>query len=229
VVSVDGARPQLELAKKYGLHYVHIPIGYDGVPQEAGQSLARLVREGEGPFFIHCHHGKHRGPAAAAIACVAAGATDGKTALTILERAGTGKNYKGLWRDVENYQPPAKDARLPELVEAAKVSSMTAAMAQVDRAKDNLQLCKDAKWSVPPDHPDIAPTQEALILREALRETGRHLTGDYDDEFKAILSEAELVAGGLESALRDNQLEAADQHFDKLLKSCKDCHARYRD
>jgi protein tyrosine phosphatase (PTP) superfamily phosphohydrolase (DUF442 family) len=229
VVSVDGAKPQLELAKKYGLKYVHIPIGYDGVPKQAGDSLARLVRDAEGPFFIHCHHGKHRGPAAAAVACIAAGAADGKQALTILERAGTGKNYQGLWRDVEKFHPPAKDAKLPELVESAKVSSMAAAMAQIDRAKDNLQLCKDAKWSVPPDHPDIAPMQEALILREALRETARHLAGDYDDEFKARLDEAELMAGGLESALRDHQHAAADQQFDKLQKSCNDCHAKYRD
>ena len=28
IVSVDGAKPDLELAKKHGLRYVHIPIGY---------------------------------------------------------------------------------------------------------------------------------------------------------------------------------------------------------
>src|SRR5690606_18255679 len=35
IVSVDGAKPDLELAKKHGLRYVHIPIGYDGVGAEA--------------------------------------------------------------------------------------------------------------------------------------------------------------------------------------------------
>ena len=73
IVSVDGAKPAVETARKYGMRYVHIPIGYDGVPEEAGQSLARLMREAETPIYVHCHHGKHRGPAAVAVACVAGG------------------------------------------------------------------------------------------------------------------------------------------------------------
>src|SRR4051812_22126541 len=31
VLSVDGARPEVERARKHGLRYVHLPIGYDGV------------------------------------------------------------------------------------------------------------------------------------------------------------------------------------------------------
>ena len=45
VVSVDGAKPDVATARKYGLRYVHIPIGYDGVPEKAGLSLARVVRD----------------------------------------------------------------------------------------------------------------------------------------------------------------------------------------
>src|SRR2546423_1384396 len=41
VISVDGARPDVERAHKYGLRYVHLPIGYDGVPE--GQAL-RIAR-----------------------------------------------------------------------------------------------------------------------------------------------------------------------------------------
>ena len=33
VVSVDGARPDVETAAKYGLRYVHGPLGYEGVPR----------------------------------------------------------------------------------------------------------------------------------------------------------------------------------------------------
>ncbi|MGE0610114.1 MAG: hypothetical protein AB7O62_23685, partial [Pirellulales bacterium] len=36
VISVDGARPAVPLAKKYGLRYVHLPHGYDGVPEQRG-------------------------------------------------------------------------------------------------------------------------------------------------------------------------------------------------
>ena len=105
VVSVDGARPNVEEARKHGLRYVHIPIGYDGIPEQAGAALARLVKEVDGPVYVHCHHGRHRGPAAA-VACIASGATQGKEALGILEKAGTSKDYMGLWRDVEKYKPP---------------------------------------------------------------------------------------------------------------------------
>src|SRR5262245_34504268 len=34
VMSVDGARPEVERARKYGLRYVHLPFGYDGPPRE---------------------------------------------------------------------------------------------------------------------------------------------------------------------------------------------------
>jgi len=34
IVSVDGAKPDVELARTYGLRYVHLPIGYNGVPAE---------------------------------------------------------------------------------------------------------------------------------------------------------------------------------------------------
>src|SRR5690349_9452889 len=33
VISVDGAKPDVATAKKHGLRYVHMPHGYDGVPQ----------------------------------------------------------------------------------------------------------------------------------------------------------------------------------------------------
>src|SRR5258706_10041968 len=34
IISVDGAKPDVEMAKKYGLRYVHLPHGYDGIPEE---------------------------------------------------------------------------------------------------------------------------------------------------------------------------------------------------
>lgn len=35
IVSVDGATPGVAAAKKLGMRCSHLPIGYDGVPQEA--------------------------------------------------------------------------------------------------------------------------------------------------------------------------------------------------
>lgn len=229
IVSVDGAEPDVARARQHGLRYIHIPLGYDGVDDAAALSIAAAVRETEGPMYFHCHHGKHRGPAAAAIACVTAGAVQGKAALALLERAGTSKDYAGLWRDVKNFQPPPAGSELPALVEIAEVGSLAAAMAKIDRAKDNLALSQQEKWSVPHEHPDIAPVQEALILREGLHEMARHLASDYDDQFEVRLKEAEQIAIALEQAVKASEPAAASEHFATLQQSCKACHAKYRD
>jgi protein tyrosine phosphatase (PTP) superfamily phosphohydrolase (DUF442 family) len=230
VVSVDGAKPKIELARKHGLNYVHIPIGYDGVPEDAEHSLARLVKEAKAPYYVHCHHGKHRGPSAAAVACVASGELENKEALEILVRAGTSEDYPGLWRDVDNYTPPPSGTKLPELVEIAEVGSFAAAMAQVDRAYDNLKLCRDAKWSVPPDHPDIVAAQESLLLQEGLHEAGRNLAnGEYEEQFKTWLKQAESMAIELRGDLKAANVSSATNRLTALENSCKQCHRVYRD
>src|SRR4029453_11584488 len=94
IISVDGAKPDVELAKKFGLRYVHLPHGYDGVPDERVRELAKAVRDLPGPIYIHCHHGKHRSPTAATVACVAAGLLRPEAALTVLKTAGTSENYR---------------------------------------------------------------------------------------------------------------------------------------
>ena len=228
IVSVDGAKPDLEAAHNHGLRYVHIPIGYDGVPQKAGASLARLVRENDGLIYVHCHHGQHRGPAAAAVACIASGAATSDEAEALLKLAGTGKNYPGLWRDVASYTPPAKDAALPELAETAEVESLAAAMAKIDRNFDNLKLCQEAGWSVPMDHPDLVVRQEATIVREGLRETMRNLVADRPEEFKVWLEESAKISEALEEALQSNKHTAATACMKRLEQSCKQCHAKYR-
>jgi protein tyrosine phosphatase (PTP) superfamily phosphohydrolase (DUF442 family) len=65
IISVDGARPDVAMAHTYHLRYVHLPFGYDGIPRQRILELAKAVRDLPGPVYIHCHHGKHRGPAAA--------------------------------------------------------------------------------------------------------------------------------------------------------------------
>src|SRR5262245_57669653 len=98
VLSVDGARPDVERAHRYGLRYVHLPIGDDGVPREQALRIAMAVRDLPGPVYVRCHHGKHRGPAAAAAAhllldekCSVA------TAVAEMQRAGTDPHYAGLY------------------------------------------------------------------------------------------------------------------------------------
>lgn len=239
IVSVDGARPDVETARKYGLRYVHVPIGYNGIGPQAGLALARVARQTLGPVYVHCHHGRHRGPAAAAVICRATGegaSGEGSSgngaaerAIEILKMAGTGEQYAGLWRDVRNYTPPPKDAKLPELVEVAEVDSFPTAMAKLDRHLDNLKLCRQAGWKTPSEHPDLVPAQEALLVLEGLRESGRLVGADRDQRFKTWLVETTALAESLERTLRGDAANAAERPFQKLNDSCKQCHGRYRD
>src|SRR4051794_16072618 len=41
VITVDGVRPDVEHAKKYGLRYVHLPFGYDGISRQRILELAK--------------------------------------------------------------------------------------------------------------------------------------------------------------------------------------------
>ncbi len=228
IVSVDGAKPQLEMAKKYGFRYVHIPIGYDGVSQLAGKMLARLIQEVDSPLYFHCHHGKHRGPAAAAVACIAGGFTDGEGGLQILEKAGTSRNYPGLWRDVKGYKPPPPGVKLPELVAVAKVSSLAAVMAIIDRKYDNLKLCEEAKWRTPKKHPDLVPNLEAVMLQQAFTESAKELSTNKTKQFKFWLVESANLAGKLNSALRAGNIQEATRYLKSLKQSCNRCHVQYR-
>lgn len=228
VVTVDGARPDVATARRYGLRYVHIPIGYDGVPAEAGLALARVARECDGPVYVHCHHGKHRGPAAAAIIGIACGRLDHESATHLLEQAGTSRDYAGLWRDVAAYVPPPEDAKLPELVEAAEVESLAVTMSRIDHLYDHLQAIESAGWRTPADHPDLVPRHEATLLLEAFRESARLLPPDRA-VLRPGLAGAEALATDLAAALKDGDSPTATAKLATLKASCTACHRRYRD
>jgi protein tyrosine phosphatase (PTP) superfamily phosphohydrolase (DUF442 family) len=230
IVSVDGARPNLLLAEKYGLRYVHIPIGYDGVGEDEGKLFTKVARSIKGPVYVHCHHGKHRGPAAAAIICIAAGDATTAEARRILEVSGTSKDYAGLCRDVASFVPPAEDMELPELTAVATVDSLAVAMANVDRAHDHLKLLAANDWNNVATHPDLSAVQEALLLRESFRETVRMLEkeNDYDAKFLTLMQETETTCKEMEDALKAADIKAALEKFKQVQDQCTRCHTTYR-
>ena len=234
IVSVDGATPNIAFARQYGLRYVHIPFGYDAIPSFAQLSLTRAAREAKTPLYVHCHHGKHRGPAAAAIVCRAKRMVDTAGALKIMENAGTSRDYAGLWRDVEQFSVPTVDVPLPELVEVAKVESLAASMAQIDRTLDHLKLLAATNWKTPADHPDLVATHLALQLQEHLHEASRRLSepehaNDYDTKFRDWLTESDATSQKLRTFLNDNNAAAATAVFATLQQKCRQCHIKYRD
>ena len=234
VISVDGAKPDLLAAKKHGLRYVHIPIGYDGIPWERQLELTRTVRELDGPFFIHCHHGKHRGPAAAVVAQMARGGMTNEQAVAELKSAGTAPKYAGLYGTALVFIVPTEHELAGctfDFPEVAEVPAFAEAMAVADRRFDNLKVVRKAGWRESPDHPDVAPAHEALQLLELFVEMGRQEeVRARPEEFRAMLTQGEAAARDLEAALNADEpdVEVAERSFRSLSQSCSQCHQVYR-
>lgn len=231
IVNVDGATPKLDMAAKFGMEYIHIPIGYDKVAPEEAAAMVRVIRERQGPFFFHCHHGRHRGPAAAAIALMESTGCSVEEGIQVLVEAGTSETYPGLWRDVRNFKSPAVDAALPELVAVAKVGDFEAAMAKLDRTWDEMKLIQEAGFLSTAEHPDLDPHHVALILRESI-EASSHMTDPHlaaEALYQEEMERALAGARALEIALNEGRIADAQVPFDVVRRSCKACHIEFRD
>lgn len=240
LISVDGTRPNVELAKKFGLKYVHLPFGYDGVPPERAKELAKAVSEMDGPLYIHCHHGKHRGAAAAAVACILTGEMNTEDAIASMKVLGTGENYLGLWASARDARPmDAQELKKLKVKfkEISPIPALADAMVHIDNAFDALKDVQQAGWKPLTDHPDIDPPHEALKLRELITESLR--TPDFErrpDDFKKWMKDSELQAGVLEKWLLERKAakyEGApvlelDAAMKALQNNCAACHKPYR-
>ncbi len=241
IISVDGARPDLELAKKHGLRYVHLPHSYDGIPERRGHELAKAVRDFDGPIYIHCHHGKHRSPAAAAVACVTAGLIEPAMASSILQLAGTNPNYRGLYESAQSARKldaSVLDALKVDFPESAQLTPMADAMVHLEHTHDRVKMIAAAGWKSPTSHPEIIPAQEVLLLKEHFTEMLRaESVGKEPEGFQAMLQESQSAAADLEAALMTwNDSEAAlpvpdalPTSFEKIAKNCVACHTQFRD
>ena len=240
VISVDGAKPEVELARRYGLRYVHLPIGYDGVPMEQGRRLARAVRDLPGQVYLHCHHGKHRSPAAAAVVqlCLDERCTV-KAVVAMMKKAGTDPKYIGLYASPRELQRPTKqelDQVSGDFPEVASIGGLMQNMVQVDERWDHLKRIKAAGWKGPKDHPDLDPAHEALMRWEHFMEAGR-IPGAFQRPalFREYMKEAEGAAKDLETGLRTLKTTGSvpagslEKAFQRSEASCVKCHARYRD
>ncbi len=238
IISVDGAKPNAALSKKYGMRYVHLPHGYDGISRDRVLQLAKAVSDLPGPVYIHCHHGKHRSPAAAAVACVGAGYLSRSEGLDLLARMGTSPDYRGLHDAVARAKriDNLKDQQM-EFRESVEVPPIQAAMVLIERRFDQLVEVQRADWAAPGIHPDLSPAHEALLLREQLTELSRaEQNAGWPAEFMAILDHSLAEAVSLEQQLRGPvQSTSEDDHMRltvtlaSIKQDCVRCHQRYRD
>ena len=223
IISVDGTQPNLKLAKAAGIKYIHIPIGYDGISKAASLAFLRAAKEVTEPVYIHCHHGRHRGPAAAAMVGMCRGSLDQQQALLFLDQAGTSQDYAGLWRDIRQFQVPAEGTLLPELVESARVEPMVTAMAQISLYYEELQKKVEG---TPRD--EKSAMRISVLLREAFHESLRTHSDDYDDIFKKWMRESEAEIKQLEAALKQGNQKQMSARLKQLQSQCKRCHKAYR-
>ena len=223
--------PDVELAAKYSLTYAHVPVGYDGITVEEQIEIIKVVKESPGPVYVHCHHGKHRGPAATMIAREALEGLSCEDAVKSLELSETGKEYEGLYRDVREFKAPtaAQIAAAPKPPSCVTPKGVRAAMVDVDKRFAFLKASMENGWNTPPKSPDVSPKHEAKMLWELYREMARldEAKGKGEDFLKQA-ADAEKHAGELEEALKAGNNEAATGAFKNLKKNCDSCHSVYR-
>ena len=237
IISVDGARPNLKLAEQHGLEYVHIPLGYDGIPRTSCLAISEVLTRFPGRVFIHCHHGKHRAPAAAAIAGIMAGQLTHVQARQVLVEAETGRQYIGLWRDVQKAYPARADEVVPDLVSVAEVEDIVRVMSRVSRNFDFLVA----------NSPQTQDSQQEtlhrlLLLEEDFRELARNFPdgkagGAGDSKMRVLLQQFSDEASQLReqasawheqaSFPEDAQLQWRAK-LTGLKQSCTSCHKAFR-
>jgi protein tyrosine phosphatase (PTP) superfamily phosphohydrolase (DUF442 family) len=236
VISVDGAKPNLEWASQVGIEYVHIPTGYNGLAETQQHAVARAMRDGMagGKVYVHCHHGKHRSAAAVACGLIALGDMTNVQAEEYMHKAGTAVGYTGLWRSAAQAMP-VKEGVLDALPANAGLPGgeqlLGMLMSDIENAYDSLKQSQRAAWGTPADHPDLIPLAEASRLKDMLEASGQHKSAhakgvEYAKLLVANVSEADKLEQLLEAKAPTTDL---DEQLKKFDQSCKACHVIFRD
>jgi len=242
ILSVDGKAPDAETAAALGLRYVHVPIQYSGITDDEVTKLAKTFRELEGPFYVHCFHGKHRGPAAAAVGRIVVDGVSREQAMAEMRQwCSTSPKYEGLYAAVATIPMPsaARTAASDFDFEPAHTFvGLRAAMIPLPRHWDQLTAAAARGWTLDPDHPDIVPAREAEQVREILDACAElPAVRTHPDDFHGWLDDARHGAGDLALALAAGTAEAspdaawreaAASAFQQVSRSCSSCHDEYR-
>jgi hypothetical protein len=236
---VDGKTPDAEAAAELGMRYVHVPIQYRGITPDELLKISKTFREAEGPFYVHCFHGKHRGPAAAAVGrLVLDGAPREQAIAEMRQWCGTSGKYEGLYRTVASTAMPTAEQSADldwELASAQEFDGIRDLMIRISRHFDNVEGMAKRDWTVNPDHPDVDPANEAAILR-GLFEMARELpeVAEAPADYRSWIDDA--VDGSVQlreawSTRQEGQSEDASGSaaaFAALKASCTACHTDYR-
>jgi hypothetical protein len=243
LLSVDGKVPDAATAAKLGMRYVHIPIQYSGIGELEMAQMSKTFRELEGPFFVHCFHGKHRGPAAAAVGRLVLDAIPRDQAIAEMHQwCGTSLKYKGLLETIALAEVPGEQTSAAlafDFPAAHAFDGFRATMVPMARSWDEIKFARKRKWALNPNKPDIVPAQEALKLSQVFAQCLEQTDLPADtDQVRGWLKDGQEGTGELARLLgAQKELEAkgvdwrqqAEDAYRLVSQSCKQCHLQYRD
>ena len=239
VLSVDGKAPAADEAEELGLRYVHVPIQYAGLTEDELLKIAKTFRELEGPFYVHCYHGKHRGPAAAAVGRLVLDGVSREQALAEMRQwMGTSSAYEGLYATIACGDIPEGDATQAfawGFDRTQDLGGVAGGMVLAARSYDGILDLSKNGWQVAPSHPDLTPEKELPRLRQILErsleaEEPIVAEGAYREHLDASLEAVDALIGEV-TKLRSGQVQdpaAADEALRALKASCTACHVQYR-
>lgn len=245
VISVDGMKPEVALASKHGLRYVHLPHGYDQVPQKTGRSLAKAIESLPKPIYIHCHHGRHRSPAAAAVGCIQAGRLTTEQGMQLLQTARTCEEYGGLYRSVQTAQPldhatlANEPADFPAVVQLPPVVDH---MVDMQHSLDQLMSWQQPEPQRAASANNVDPganrqRETAVLLMESLKEFDRsQATQQRPEPWRELTSNAisksqQLVATYTRSKAESSEVDPRAkrrQLLEQIRTDCRSCHRQFR-
>lgn len=108
IVSVTDETPDEEIAKKYGLKYIHVPMDYEGVSPEQRESILDAFSDSSEPVYIHCNSGRNRGATAAAICLIGVEGKSNDEAVSWMKARGVDEKNQKLYDAVQDYRPAEK-------------------------------------------------------------------------------------------------------------------------
>lgn len=247
ILSVDGKAPDADAAASYGLRYVHVPIQYRGITADETLQIAKTFRELDGPFYVHCYHGKHRGPAAAAIGRVVLDGAGRETAIAEMRQwCGTSPSYDGLYLSIATGLIPGQEETLKfawDFPAALPFDGLRDLMIEMTRVDDQLKYLSKTGWAPSADHPDANPGAEAarlidlfakgVALQEAAPETdleSPQIAPDFQAWMLGSLEAGQALKGRIEAfQAGDATADDVTAAYKAISRNCKECHGKYRD
>ena len=234
--------PTPALAAQYGMRYVHVPIQLHAAsPTTSCSQIAKTFRELDGPFYVHCFHGKHRGPAAAggrSRSCSTARRASRRSPRCASGAAPPRSTRGSILTIADGRCRRRRDRRVRVgLPRRAALRRASARRWSRSRAPSTISSRSQANgWQPDPEHPDLDAVERGDAGRPGPRGRPRtrrdRIPPGGLPHVARRLERARREAGRRSATLPDGDAQAGDEatrSYRLLKKTCDACHASYRD